>query len=705
MTSAEAQNLRTPPPSFADVRAIARRLLVEAIEPDPDLTIAEWADRHRVLSAEISAEPGPWRTDRVPYLREIMEVLSPNDPTSDVTLVAGTQVGKTEVGNNFLGFIIDWAPGPVMMVLPTSNTGKRSSKTRLARMIESAPRLRAKISDRSRDRSNSAMMKDFPGGVLVIAGANSAAELKSMPVRYLFEDEIDEYPDDVDGQGPADELAEKRTDTYQARKKIYRASTPTEMSTSKVWRHYLRGDQRKFFVPCPHCAHEQVLVWEQFRWETRKVWEITRADDGEILPVAADTESAVERDTGELLDVWYECAACEARIDEHNKTQMLEAGRWIAGAPNDGRQKSYHLPAFYSPLGWFSWRQAVQKRFEADRDPAGYLLKVWTNTVAGEPYAERGISVSSHELKQRAGPYLLRKVPPGGLVLTAGVDVQGNRLEVAVKAWGRGEESWLVDYQVIFGDTETDGVWQQLAEYMFESTFAHEWGAPLRITASAIDTGYRTQTVYGFVRRHRNRNVIAVKGQSRPGKAILGRPSDQDITHHGQIIKSGVKLWPLGVDTAKSRIYARLALVDEASKQPSGPGSMHFPLGLPDEYWDQLTAERLVTRYHHGYARQVWEKDAGARNEALDLEVYAYAAALHAGIARINWDRVEAALRATAGDLFVAAETNGTATDAVAATTVQTPAPDGGADAAPAALAAQRRARLPRNNWITGFRN
>jgi phage terminase large subunit GpA-like protein len=631
-------------------------VFARSIRPEPDLTICQWADRHRVLSAEISAEPGPWRTDRVPYSREIMEVLSPNDPTSEVTLVAGTQVAKTEIGNNFLGFIIDWAPGPTMMVLPTSNTGKRSSKTRLARMIDSAPRLRAKISERARDRSNSAMMKDFPGGVLVIAGANSAAELKSMPVRYLFEDEIDEYPDDVDGQGPADELAEKRTDTYQARKKIYRASTPTEMSTSKVWRHYLRGDQRKFYVPCPHCEHAQVLVWDQFRWETRKVWEITLADTGEIQPVEPGTAGAVERDTGELVDVWYECAACEQRIDEHHKTQMLAAGRWIASAPNDGRQKSYHLPAFYSPLGWFSWRQAVQKRFEADKDPTGYLLKVWTNTVAGEPYAERGITVSANELKQRAGPYLLRKVPAGGLVLTAGADIQGNRIEVGVKAWGRGEESWLVDYQVIFGDTETDGVWQQLAEYLFETSFAHEWGAPMRITASAIDTGFRTQTVYAFVRRHWNRNVIAVKGQSRPGKAILGRPSDQDITHHGQIIKSGVKLWPLGVDTAKSRIYSRLALVDEVTKQAAGPGAMHFPLGLPDEYWDQLTAERLVTRYHHGYAKQVWEKDAGARNEALDIEVYAYAAALHAGVQRVNWDRVEAALRATAGDLFVAAE-------------------------------------------------
>src|SRR4051812_21378082 len=224
-------------------------IFAEAIRPDRDLTITQWAEAHRVLSPEASAEPGPWRTERVPHAGEIMDVLSPVDPTQEVTFVAGTQVAKTEIGNNFVGYIIDWAPGPAMMVYPTSNTGKRSSRTRLAQMIDATPRLRAKISEGSRDKSNSASLKEFPGGVLAIAGSNSAAELKAMPVRYLFEDEVDEYPDDVDGQGPADKLAEKRTDTF-SRKKIYRASTTTERGRSKIERHYLRSDMRRYFVPC-----------------------------------------------------------------------------------------------------------------------------------------------------------------------------------------------------------------------------------------------------------------------------------------------------------------------------------------------------------------------------------------------------------------------------------------------------------------------
>lgn len=662
----------------------------EAIAPDPDRTIDQWADEKRVLPPETAAEPGPWRTARVPHTREIMRALSPADVCQEVTFVAGTQVGKTEIGNNFIGFIMDEAPGPAMMVLPTSNTGKRSSRTRLAKMIESTPSLRTKISDSSRDKSNSATMKEFPGGVLVIAGANSAAELKSTPVRYLFEDEVDEYPDDVDGQGPADELAEKRTDTF-VRKKIFRTSTPTEKGRSKIWRHWLKSDQRRYYVPCPACAHEQVLVWEQVRWDTRKVWEIVLADTGEVREAAPGTEGATERDTGEVSDCWYECAACAARIDEHQKTGMLERGRWIAAAP-DSRRRGYHLSALYSPVGWYSWRSAVEKRLEADRDPTGFLRKVWTNTVIAEPYADTGDQVRALEIKQRAERYALKTVPAGGLFLTAGVDVQGNRLEAGIKAWGRGEESWLIDYQVIFGDTETPEPWARLAEYLFETAFMHEYRVPIRLLAVAIDSGFRTQTVYDFCRKYRHRNAIAVKGMSRPGKAILGRPTAQDVTHKGVKIKGGVQLWPLGDDTCKARIYARLKI------EQSGPGCLHFPLGLPDEYYEGLLAERLVTKYVHGFPRQVFELDAGARNEPLDVEKCAYAAALYAGITRANWDTLEAGLKASAGDLFVASSVAAPAVQ-TSASSAPTPAADEAAPAQPHPLA---RPKALSKHWLTG---
>lgn len=606
-----------------------------------------------------------------------MQALSPSDPTTEVTFVAGTQVAKTETGNNFIGYVMDVAGGAAMMVYPTSNTGKRSSKTRLAKMIESTPRLRAKVSDKARDKSNSATLKEFPGGVLAIAGANSAAELKSMPVRFLFEDEVDEYPDDVDGQGPADALAEKRTDTYRLKKKIFRTSTPTELATSKIWKHWKRSDMRRRFVPCPHCGGEQVLKWDQFRWETRKVWEVVRSDDGVIVEVPEGTDGARVRDTGELLEAWYECEHCRERIDEHHKATMLAGARWVAERPEVRNHRGYHLPAYYSPLGWYSWFEVVQSRLEAEKDPTGQLLKLWTNTVAAEPWSDRGEQLSDIELRDRAkdlklgNGYRRATVPMGGLLLTAAVDVQANRLEVKVKAWGRDRESWLVDHEVIFGDTETSQPWDDLDEYL-RRAFPHELGAEIRITATAVDAGYRTQTVYDWCRTRRHRNVIPVRGQSQAGKTVLGRPSAQDIDHHGQKIPNGVELFPIGTDTAKSEIYARLKIA-----QP-GPGCMHFPIGLPDEYFKQLTAERQVRRYHRGYLKLVWEKDATERNEALDLEVYAYAAALFAGLNRINWDRNEAALRMTAQDLFVQAlrtPENRAETVSTEQPSVQTPVP------------------------------
>jgi phage terminase large subunit GpA-like protein len=630
-------------------------VFADAIEPDPDLTIDTWADEHRVLSPESSSEPGPWRTERVPHTREIMQALSPSDPTTEVTFVAGTQVAKTETGNNFIGFVMDVAGGAAMMVYPTSNTGKRSSRTRLAKMIESTPRLRAKVSDKARDKANSATLKEYPGGVLAIAGANSAAELKSMPVRFLFEDEVDEYPDDVDGQGPADALAEKRTDTYRLKKKIFRTSTPTELASSKIWKHWKRSDMRRFHVPCPHCAGDLVLRWEGFRWETRKVWEIVRADDGVVVEVEPGTEGAQARDTGELVAVWYECEHCQGRVVEHHKAAMLPAGRWVPERPDVKHHRGYHLPAFYSPLGWYSWEEAVKSRLEAEKDPTGQLLKLWTNTVAAEPWTDVGESLSDTELKQRAldaaigNAYRRGMVPLGGLMLTASVDVQGARLEVKVKAWGRDKESWLVDHEVIFGDTETSGPWDGLDEYL-QKRFPHESGAELRITATAVDAGYRTQIVYDWCRTRSHRHIFPVRGMPYAGRTILGRPNDQDIDHNGKKIPNGVKSFPIGTDTAKTEIYARLKITKP------GPGCMHFPRGLPDEYFKQLTAERLVTKYHRGYLKRVWEKDQTERNEALDLEVYAYAAAIYAGITRINWDRLEAALRMTAGDLFVQAQ-------------------------------------------------
>jgi phage terminase large subunit GpA-like protein len=680
-TPASALLARLPSAWLLDCEVFA-----EAIRPDPDLLVSEWADRHRYLTQETSAEPGPWRTDRVPYGREIMDVLSPSDPTPEVTFVAGTQVGKTELGNNFIGCYMDIAPCPMMMVYPTGGTGKRSSRTRITSMIRSTPKLSAKVSDKSRDQANTALLKQFPGGVLAIAAAKSPSDLKSMPVRILFEDEIDEYPEDLDGQGPAIALAEKRTDTFTRNKKIYRVSTPTRKHKIRIWGFLEKSDFRRYFVPCPHCGHEQYLRWPQMRYATRKVWEVVRQDDGEIVEVPAGTEGAKERDTGELVDVYYECESCLERIEERHKPDILARGRWIATRPQAKNHAGFHLPALYSPLGWFSWWDAVKQRLEADRDPSKILLKAWTNTVLAEPY-EDGETVSELDVKTRAEKYRLGTVPAFVLLLTCSVDVQADRLEVKVKGYGREEESALVDYQVIDGDTETSAPWAALDEYL-EKRFPHAigGGATLKIFATMIDAGYRTQTVYDFTRKRGHRRIFACKGQSQQGKAILGRKTAQDVDHNGVKIPGGVWLYPIGTDQAKELIYARLKI-----SQP-GPGCMHFPTGLPDDYYKGLTAERRVTKYEKGFLKTSWEKEASDRNEPLDLEVYAYAAALFAGMKRVNWDNLEASLRATAQDLFAAAQASASdqpAADAAAAEAGESSPADAAADAAPATPAVQ----------------
>jgi phage terminase large subunit GpA-like protein len=640
------------PEGLADAWRLDCEAFAAAIRPDPRLTISEWADRYRILSPESSKEPGPWRTDRVPHSKAIMDALSPSDPCQEVTFVAGTQVAKTEIGNNFIGYIIDVSPAPAMMVYPTSATGKRTSKTRIAKMIEAMPRLSQKISDASRDGANSQNLKMFPGGLLVTAGANSAAELKMQPVRFVFEDEVDEYPDDVEGQGPADVLAEKRTDTYESSKKIYRASTTTRKASSKIWRHLGRSNLQRRNVPCPHCNAMQVLRWQGFRYEVKKIWTVTRDDDGEIVQVPEGTEGAKSRDTDEVQDVWYECAHCQGRIEERHKPWMFdnERARWVAENPHITRHQGFHLPTYYSPLGWFPWRKVVEERLKADKDPTKKLLQVWYNTIDATPYEGAVEKVSDLELRRRAReakePYSRGTVPQFALLLTASVDVQANRLEVKVKGYGRDRESCLVDYEVIFGDTETRAPWAALDEFR-RKRFRHASGAELRITAMGVDAGYRTQTVYDYCRPRNHEHVLAMRGQSQAGKTILGRPTKQDIDHQGLKIPNGIDLWPIGADTAKGEIYARLRI------GKPGPGYMHFPTGLPDEYYRGLTAERLVTHYVKGYLRTHWEKDETDRNEPLDLEVYAYAAAIYAGINRINWDRLEATLRATVGDLFV----------------------------------------------------
>lgn len=482
------------------------------LRPDPLLTVSEWANKYRKLSQRASAEPGPWRTDRTPYLREIMDCLSPASPIERVVFMKASQIGGTECGNNWIGYIIHQAPGPMMAVQPTVEMAKRNSKQRIDPLIEESDALRPLVqSPRSRDSGNTVLSKEFPGGVLVMTGANSAVGLRSMAARFLFLDEVDAYPGDVEGEGDPVNLAMARTRTF-ARRKVYLCSTPKITGASRIEAAFQESDQRRYWVPCPHCLERQVLEFAQVRWPK------------------GEPEKAV-----------YICAHCQNEIQNHQKQWMLPRGAWRPGATGDGRTAGFHLSSLYSPVGWFSWSDAAKAFEQAQKNSA--LLQVFVNTVQGETWSLRGEAPEWQRLHDRREEYPIGTVPQGGLFLTAGVDIQKDRIELEVVAWGRGKESWSVDYRVIDGRTAETEVWRKLTAAL-DTYYPTESGASLPIVKCAIDSGYATPEVYAWMRQYGGARAVVIKGDSRAA-APVSQPSPIDVGPSGNRVKRGIRVWPV----------------------------------------------------------------------------------------------------------------------------------------------------------------
>lgn len=670
-----------------DADVLVGDLWRQYLAPPPRLNVTEWAERHRILSGKDSAEPGPYRAARTPYAREPMDCLSQHSPVEEVVLQWGAQTSKTTIGSNWLGYLADVNPGPVMIVQPTIDMAKRYSRQRLMPMIEESPRLRERVRDnRSRDEANTTLLKEFPGGFLAVAGANSAAGLRSMPVRDLFLDEIDGYPLDVDGEGDPIALAEARQSTFSRRKRL-KTSTPTTKGFSRIETAYLASDRSRYHVPCPHCGERQALEWGADKPHGIK-WD-RDPDTGAALPGT----------------VRYVCAHCGGEIREHHKPAMLAAGTWVAEAPGaaGGKVRGFHLSSLYSPLGWLGWAELVtewERATAAARTGDITLLRAFLNTRLAETFEQDGDRADEHALRKRAEDIPLRVVARGHYVMTLGADVQGDRIEAYLWAWGRGMERQLVDRAVFYGDPavpegEPGSPWTALTEYR-RTPVLQASGKPVPLLAGMIDSGgHHTQAVYDYARRHQHAHIYPVKGSSIGGKAILGKPTPQDINWRGSRLKGGIKLWPIGTDTAKAEIYGRLRLT-----QP-GPGYVHLSRHLPPEVFEQLTSERLVTRYVKGRPRLEWVKPAGRRNEALDCAVYALAAAIFAGIDRWregDWAKWEA--RVEERDLFDQTDAPRTAEDRTGQPDATVAKPTAPASAttppapAPAPLAEPPRARF-----------
>ncbi len=551
--------------------------------PRPRLSVSEWADRYRVIARGTSPEAGPWRTSRAPYLRDPMDAISDPDVERIVCQWA-SQCSKSDgILLNAIGYYAAQDPAPILLVQPTEIAATAFSKERLEPTFRESPSLRGKLSEHQRDSKNTIYLRTFPGGYLALAWSTSAVSLASRPIRVVLGDELDRWPDSIGRDGDPWAQAVQRTSNFHNRK-IVAVSTPTIEGQSNIARLYEDTDQRRLWVPCPKCGVFQVLEWNGV---------IYKGEDG----------------VANLDDVHYRCAHCAGRIEERDRPAMLEQCEWRPDNPGH-RHRGYQLSALYSP--WVRWRELASEWIKAttERDKRG--LQEFVNLRLGETWEEGGDQISVEALEKNREEYAA-EVPDGVLLLTAGVDVQDDRVEAVVIGWGVAKESWSIRYVILPGDTSGVDVWHRLDEFLQRTWFRAD-GSGLTLQCITVDSGgHRTSEVYAFCKERGARNVFAIKGRAGAGIPIVGKPN----------VTSRTVLYHIGVDGAKDTLYSRLAL------PTPGPGFCHFPIGretgFDDEFFRGLTSERRKAKVRAGRRVTAWVQTY-SRNEPLDTTVYAMAA-------------------------------------------------------------------------------
>jgi phage terminase large subunit GpA-like protein len=559
--------------------------------PPPTLTVSEFSDRELVVTSGPFAGTR-WQTDFAPYQRGIMD--AHHEPGVEIVVVMGSaQWGKTSIAICKIAYAIAHDPSPVLIVEPTVDPmAKDFSKNRLKPVIDASPILSELVAKpRAKDSSNTTLLMTYRGGHVAIAGANSAASLAARPVRLLVLDEIDRYPTELPGEGNTISIAIKRTTTYRRRRQIMMFSSPT-VKDGPIHAWFKRGDQRRYHVPCPHCGHMHALEWKQVRWTEH------------------DPQTAR-----------LHCPACDYAIDDAERVAILARGEWRSSTPHraDPSIVSFHMWEAYSPLSSLreivgSFLRAREMQKTGDKSE----MHTWQNTTLGEPIEpDQGEGVETSVLLMRREAVETEiDVPAGACCLTMGVDVQDDRLEALVIGWGPGEESWILDRHTFAGDTEQPEPWAALDELLGRQ-YRHASGQRLMIHSTCVDSaGHRTTIVYDYAERRGARRVYAIIGRDGQ-RPIVSSPSPRRWGRG----ERQVPLYTVGVDAAKSILMSRLALSEK------GPGFVHLPHAdwCDEEFTAQLTSERLVTRWEKGIPVQFWKK-VRARNEALDMAVYALAA-------------------------------------------------------------------------------
>ena len=569
-----------------------------SMKPPEALTVSEWADKYRRLSPESSAETGPWRTRRTPYLKEVMDAFT--DPkVRHIVMVAASQVGKSEGLNNMIGYIIVQDPGSILLIEPTQGDAKEYSKLRIAPMIRDCSVLRKIVSQSIRgDTGNTILQKSYPGGILTMCGSTEAHALASKPIRYVFGDERDRWAVEAGKEGDPWALAMARQRTFY-NAKSYECSTPTIKGYSPIEKSFNSGTMERWCSRCPHCGEYHNVRWQDIRY-------------------AFETREVNHETTYLVTEVYYVCPDCGAISKEHEIKRA--PAKWIAENPDAIKNgtRSFWLNAFCSP--WVSWEKIVTEYLGARNDMI--KLKVVYNTLFGELWEERGGLANEDDYLSRREEYKA-ELPHGVLVLTMGVDVQDDRLEYEIVGWGVRKENWGIRRGIILGRPDTPEVWEQLDE-LIDRGYRFENGKGLRISMTFIDDGgHFTQEVRFRCAQRIGKRVFDCKGYGGDGKPYTSPPKKVKIVLRGKTLGECWQ-YQLGVDAGKQLIMDGLKI------QTPGPRYCHFPInpecGYEHRYFVGLLSEHLVYKEHNKNP-WVWEKIPGhERNEALDCRNYAQAA-------------------------------------------------------------------------------
>jgi phage terminase large subunit GpA-like protein len=565
-----------------------RRKSLRLLKPPPKFNVWEWAEARRRLSKEVTPKPGKYKTENTPFQRKPQESFT--DSAVQVTvLMWASRLGKTEMINNLDGYLIDNDPSGILVVYPKIDSAKKWSKEFFTPMVKATPCLRGKIrAARLKDADNTVLSKRFPGGKISAIGANSPSDFRQIQARAVQCDEIDAMETTVEGDPIT--LAFKRADNYPNSIQVL-SSTPTIKGFSRIETWMNRSDFQMWFCPCPKCGEFQVLKWDQVKYNKEKPEE-----------------------------AYYECESfnCKAKLNDDDRVAMVKAGEWRGTQPFKGI-RGYWLNGLNSTMpakkGYVSKMHQFVGEYLESVEQGKEALRVWENTFLSKTYEEECDSLEATPLLKRREDYTLGLMPDEAMLITCGVDVQKDRLELEFVAWAKGEESWGLGYHVIPGNPYTDKPWKALDELLSTKKWAKADGMEFMVAATAIDTGNFAKPVYAYCRPRYAKRIFAIKGVGGPGKPVVGNFSR---ANRGKVI-----LYPIGTDTAKSTIYGYLKLSE-------GPGFMHYSrleaFGYGEDYFKGLTSEKIVVTYHFGHPRKRFEKPDHARNEPLDTRVYALGA-------------------------------------------------------------------------------